>query len=86
MTAAITLPGRAAPLPVPAPGWADSYPPPSSRRVYAAAHVAATPDGEIDWTATIAFREYLWEHGFGVAEAMDTASAAWGCPGRRPAS
>ncbi len=78
MTAEIRLPGRAAPLPVPAPGWAASYPAPASRRVYAAAHVAATPDGEIDWAATIAFREYLWEHGFAVAEAMDTAQRGMG--------
>jgi dihydrodipicolinate synthase/N-acetylneuraminate lyase len=78
MTAEITLPGRAAPVQVTAPGWADSYRAPVTRRVYAAAHVAATPDGEIDWTATIAFREYLWEHGFAVAEAMDTSQRGMG--------
>ncbi|HEU5416798.1 MAG TPA: DUF993 family protein [Streptosporangiaceae bacterium] len=78
MTAQIRLPGRAAPLELTAPAWADSYRAPVSRRVYAAAHVAATPGGEIDWTATIAFREHLWEHGFAVAEAMDTSQRGMG--------
>jgi Protein of unknown function (DUF993) len=77
-TASITLPGRAAPLLVTAPRWAASYPPPAARRAYAAAHVAATAGGEIDWAATIAFREDLWAHGFGVAEAMDTAQRGMG--------
>jgi hypothetical protein len=76
--AAITLPGRAGPLLVTAPGWAASYPPPASRRAFAAAHVAANAAGEIDWAATIAFREHLWAHGFGVAEAMDTAQRGMG--------
>ena len=59
------------------------YPPPTSpapftsRKVFAAAHVAAAagPDGVpvIDWESTLRFREHLWAHGFGVAEAMDTA-------------
>jgi hypothetical protein len=77
-TASITLPGRSQPLLVAAPGWAASYPPPTARRAYAAAHIAATADGEIDWAATIAFREHLWAHGFGVAEAMDTAQRGMG--------
>jgi hypothetical protein len=77
-TASITLPGRAEPLVVTAPGWAATYPPPVTRRAFAAAHVAATADGEIDWAATIAFREDLWAHGFGVAEAMDTAQRGMG--------
>ena len=77
-TASITLPGRAGPLLVAAPGWAAGYPPPVTRRAYAAAHVAATAGGEIDWDATIAFREHLWAHGFGVAEAMDTAQRGMG--------
>jgi hypothetical protein len=61
------------------------YPPPRSRKVFAAAHVAAAPgpDGEpgtevIDWESTIRFREYLWAHGFGVAEAMDTSQRGMG--------
>jgi len=58
------------------------YPPPRSRKVFAAAHVAAAPgpDGTevIDWESTIRFREHLWAHGFGVAEAMDTAQRGMG--------
>jgi uncharacterized protein DUF993 len=64
---------------VPEPGWAACYPPPVSRRVYAAAHVAAHPGGEvIDWESTMRFRDHLWAHGFGVAEAMDTAQRGMG--------
>jgi len=77
----IRLPGRDGLLEIPSPGWACCYPPPASRRVYAAAHVAARPgpDGEvIDWEATMAFRDHLWAHGFGVAEAMDTAQRGMG--------
>jgi hypothetical protein len=58
------------------------YPPPRSRKVFAAAHVAAAPgpDGTevVDWESTIRFRQYLWAHGFGVAEAMDTAQRGMG--------
>ena len=58
------------------------YPPPASRKVFAAAHVAAVagPRGEpvIDWESTLRFREHLWAHGFGVAEAMDTAQRGMG--------
>ena len=81
MTTQIRLPGRAEPLLIPEPGWAASYPPPASRRVFAAAHVAARgTDGEadIDWEATIGFRDHLWAHGFGVAEAMDTSQRGMG--------
>jgi hypothetical protein len=78
VTAQIRLPGRGEPLLVPEPGWAASYPPPVSRRVYAAAHVAATAAGAIDWPATIGFRDYLWTHGFAVADAMDTAQRGMG--------
>jgi Protein of unknown function (DUF993) len=78
MTAAIALPGRPATCPVPAPEWRVSYPPPKRRSVYAAAHVAALGDGTIDWDSTIGFREHLWAHGFGVAEAMDTAQRGMG--------
>jgi hypothetical protein len=61
--------------------------PPSFNRVaYAAAHVVADPladndpwlDAAIDWDRTLAFREYLWDLGFGVAEAMDTAQRGTG--------
>ena len=66
---------------VPSPEWATGYPPPVARRVYAAAHVAAVrgPTGQVvDWEATLRFREHLWAHGFGVAEAMDTAQRGMG--------
>ena len=43
MTAQIRLPGRPEPLVIRGPGWAASYPPSTSRRVFAAAHVAAAP-------------------------------------------
>ena len=78
MSAVIQLPGRAEPLRVPSPEWARSYPPPVSRSVYAAAHVAAFLDAAIDWESTIGFREHLWAHGFAVAEAMDTAQRGMG--------
>ena len=79
MTAAIVLPGRAEPLEIAAPGWAPGYPPPASRRVFAAAHVASADSGDlIDWAATLRFRDHLWAHGFAVAEAMDTAQRGMG--------
>ncbi len=81
MPVRIRLPGRDEPLVIPEPGWAASYPPPSSRRVLAAAHVAARPTGQavvIDWESTIGFRDHLWAHGFGVAEAMDTSQRGMG--------
>ncbi|HEY1821671.1 MAG TPA: DUF993 family protein [Trebonia sp.] len=84
MTARITLPGRVAPLEVARPGWAPGYPPPTSRRVFAAAHVASIArasltDGDlIDWEATLRFRDHLWAHGFAIAEAMDTAQRGMG--------
>jgi hypothetical protein len=82
--AALVLPGRSSPLVIPPPGWADSYPPFASRRAFAAAHVAARPSAVlgagpvIDWDATLRFRGHLWAHGFGVAEAMDTAQRGMG--------
>ena len=78
MGASIQLPGRDGPLVIPSPGWAPVYPPPVSRRVWAAAHVAALDAERIDWEATLRFREHLWAHGFGVAEAMDTAQRGLG--------
>ncbi|MBI3434781.1 MAG: dihydrodipicolinate synthase family protein [Proteobacteria bacterium] len=56
------------------------------RIAYAAAHVVADPladnspvgDAAIDWERTIAFRDYLWDLGLGVAEAMDTAQRGMG--------
>jgi hypothetical protein len=76
--AAIRLPGRPEPLHVADPGWDRGYPPPTSRSVFAAAHVAALPGGEIDWESTLGFRDFLWDYGFGVAEAMDTAQRGMG--------
>jgi hypothetical protein len=82
MPALIQLPGRNGPLVIPEPGWAAGYPPPARRKVFAAAHVAAVagPGGVpvIDWEPTLRFREHLWAHGFGVAEAMDTAQRGMG--------
>jgi hypothetical protein len=57
-----------------------------NRVAFAAAHVVVDPladndpwlDRNIDWVRTIAFREYLWDLGFGVAEAMDTAQRGMG--------
>ena len=41
-------------------------------------HVAARPDGSIDWQSTLAFRDYLVENAFGLADAMDTAQRGMG--------
>ena len=57
-----------------------------SRIAFSAAHVVADPLAEcdpwltcaVDWDRTIAFREYLWDLGLGVAEAMDTAQRGMG--------
>jgi hypothetical protein len=64
-----------------------------NRVAYAAAHVVVDPlaesdphlDAVIDWDATLKFRHYLWDLGFGVAEAMDTAQRGMGLdwPGAR---
>src|SRR5579864_3722703 len=59
---------------------------PFPRTVYAAAHVVADPLGEadpwrsgaIDWDRTLAFRHHLWNLGFKIAEAMDTAQRGMG--------
>ena len=66
------------PAPSGAPRW--------NRVAFAAAHVVADPLAAIDpwlgtavdWDATLAFRRHLWSHGFGVAEAMDTAQRGMG--------
>jgi hypothetical protein len=57
-----------------------------TRIAFAAAHVVVDPlrtaepltHPVVDWDATIAYREYLWSLGFGVAEAMDTAQRGMG--------
>ena len=73
------------------PRAAVSWPPPSgvvrwNRVAFAAAHVVADPraavdpwlETAVDWDTTLAFRRHLWTHGFGVAEAMDTAQRGMG--------
>ena len=56
------------------------------RVAFAAAHVVVDPlrtrdpmsNPDIDWDATLAYREHLWSLGFAVAEAMDTAQRGMG--------
>lgn len=65
---------------------ASTREPSVSRRVFAAAHVVVDPGVdvdprsgvEVDWEATLRFREHLWSLGLGVAEAMDTAQRGMG--------
>jgi hypothetical protein len=57
-----------------------------NRVAFSAAHVVADSLADadpwltaaIDWDATLAFRERLWDLGLGVAEAMDTAQRGMG--------
>ncbi|MFF5288067.1 DUF993 family protein [Paractinoplanes globisporus] len=57
-----------------------------TRIAYAAAPVTADQHAEnipgapaaLDWDTTLRFRHHLWSHGFGVAEAMDTAQRGAG--------
>ena len=73
---------RNTPLPVSAGAARPTF----NRIAYAAAHVVVDPlaatapwvESRIDWDATIGFREYLWDLGLGVAEAMDTAQRGMG--------
>jgi uncharacterized protein DUF993 len=73
-------------LPSPTPWPATSAPRTFNRVAFAAAHVVADAradadpwlDEALDWDATIAYRRHLWSHGFGVAEAMDTAQRGMG--------
>jgi Protein of unknown function (DUF993) len=52
---------------------------PFNRAAFAAAHVVADPlKGGIDWKGTIAYRRYLLNLGFGIAEAMDTSQRGMG--------
>jgi hypothetical protein len=59
---------------------------PFNRVALAAAHVVADPwagtdpsgPPAIDWSATLAYRRYLMELGFGIAEAMDTSQRGMG--------
>jgi hypothetical protein len=59
---------------------------PSARLALSAGHVVSNPradispmlDVAIDFDATLQFRDYLWDLGLGVAEAMDTAQRGMG--------
>lgn len=60
---------------------------PLTRTAFAAAHVISDPLAErspwdtrpaVDWEATLAFRQGLWDQGLGLAEAMDTAQRGMG--------
>ncbi|MCA0319212.1 MAG: dihydrodipicolinate synthase family protein [Proteobacteria bacterium] len=59
---------------------------PLNRVALAAAHMVADPfvdndpwlSNAIDWDRTMAYRDYLWGLGLGVAEAMDTAQRGMG--------
>ncbi|HQF02821.1 MAG TPA: dihydrodipicolinate synthase family protein [Phycicoccus sp.] len=58
----------------------------TSRVAFGAAHVITRALGDntpgqpadVDWDSTLAFREHLFAHGLGVAEAMDTAQRGMG--------
>ena len=84
MTARITLPGRAEPLEVTAPGLgarlpAAGLPPRLRRRPRRLDSPFSEAGGDlVDWEATLRFRDHLWAHGFAVAEAMDTAQRGMG--------
>ena len=66
--------------------WPAQAAPPRTRVAFAAAHVVADPladvdpwlETAIDWEATLSFRRHLWQLGFSVAEAMDTAQRGMG--------
>ena len=54
---------------------------PFNRVAFAAAHVVVDPlsaKGELDWDKTLAFRHYLLDQDFGIAEAMDTSQRGMG--------
>ncbi|MEP3602098.1 MAG: dihydrodipicolinate synthase family protein [Stappiaceae bacterium] len=60
---------------------------PLTRTAFAAAHVVSDPlaerdpwDGSpaVDWDNTLGFRNWLWDQGLGLAEAMDTAQRGMG--------
>jgi hypothetical protein len=72
-------PGQPSPFPV-------SATPPRTRIAFAAAHVVCDPfadvdpwlEASVDWDATLAYRHHLWDLGFSIAEAMDTAQRGMG--------
>src|SRR5438309_3641978 len=90
MSATINLPatdGTIAPFTIRhATTWAPPTAPFHKRVAYAAAHVVVDPrrdvdvftENAIDWDATLAYRRHLWQYGFAIAEAMDTAQRGGG--------
>ncbi|MEV6306019.1 dihydrodipicolinate synthase family protein [Actinoplanes sp. NPDC051861] len=84
--ATVNLPGGRKLVLTDRTAWAKPVKPAESRIAYAAAHVVADPLAEnspgapavLDWESTLDFRRHLWAHGFGVAEAMDTAQRGMG--------
>jgi hypothetical protein len=86
MSASVTLPGGERYQLRGGPGFTTPAEPFRGRIAFAAAHVVADPLSEtvagapatVDWEATLRFRHHLWRHGFGVAEAMDTAQRGMG--------
>src|SRR3954470_14521099 len=66
--------------------WSKPTAPFAKRVAYAAAHVVADArrdvdvftENAIDWDATLAYRRHLWQYGFAIAEAMDTAQRGGG--------
>ncbi|HLZ25366.1 MAG TPA: dihydrodipicolinate synthase family protein [Ktedonobacterales bacterium] len=89
-TRPLLLPTADGRLEVYSPGAPSPFPtsanPPRTRVAYAAAHVVSDPlatvnpwvDSAVDWDTTLAYRRYLWDLGFSVAEAMDTAQRGMG--------
>jgi hypothetical protein len=90
MSRTLTLPGldgSLAPFTLSEPrAWTKPSAPFQKRVAYAAAHVVADPrrdvdvftENAIDWDSTLAYRRHLWQHGFAIAEAMDTAQRGGG--------
>jgi hypothetical protein len=90
MSRTLTLPcldGSLAPFTFGEPReWPKPAAPFTKRVAYAAAHVVADPrrdvdiftENAIDWDATLAYRRHLWQYGFAIAEAMDTAQRGGG--------
>jgi hypothetical protein len=86
----LQLPRTDASLEVYTPGAPSPFPtsadPPRTRVAYAAAHVVCDPlsdndpwlESAVDWDATLAYRHHLWQLGFSIAEAMDTAQRGMG--------
>lgn len=80
--------GRVLPFPLSDPSQFQTAKPGQAlcRKALSAAHVVANPladnspflDCSLDLAASVRYREYLWDLGLGVAEAMDTAQRGMG--------